>query len=214
MYNTPEGTRVLQGAERHLFVQSLGMLVDMLSTDDVPTDIPVFDGLTRNQKIATYHAVARALLVKSEPSPTLTAVVEAATASVYQHVFDMISLELDDDDDSDGEDYGFRYLPEGPSWREMTIAAAQHMGLTKLPKADEVDLYRWETLIECLQDRVQWDRDWEMVDHQDAPPELASRVKQEAGIADDYFVAIPPDPQDAETERMLRELKDLTRDAR
>ena len=62
MYNTPDGIRVLQGAERRLFVESLGMLVDMLTLDEFSPDIPVLEDLTRNQRIATYHAVARALL--------------------------------------------------------------------------------------------------------------------------------------------------------
>ena len=39
MYRTPDGIRVLMGAERRLFVESLGLLVDMLTLDEFSTDI-------------------------------------------------------------------------------------------------------------------------------------------------------------------------------
>jgi hypothetical protein len=66
-------------------------------------------------------------------------------------------------------------------------------------------------LIGCLEDHLLWDEDWDMVDHLDASPEVARRVKQELGILDDYFVAIPDDPSDTEAERLLAELVALTR---
>jgi hypothetical protein len=61
---------------------------------------------------------------------------------------------------------------------------------------------------------VLWDHDWALVDHLDAAPEAARRVKSELGIAEDYYVAIPGDPSDADAERLLAELMTLTGDAR
>ncbi len=214
MYNTPDGIRVLQGAERQLFIDSLSMLVDELVCDELLTDIQVLEDLTRNQKIATYHAVARALLNEDEPPPALTAVIEGAVASVYRQVRGMIMWELDNPDDDGVADLGFGELPEAPSWRELAIAAGRQVGFEDLPEADETDFDEWDLLIVCLEDRLLWDQDWEMVDHPDAPPEVASHVKQELGIQDDYFVAIPRDPKDAEAERLLDELRSMTEDAR
>ncbi len=214
MYNTPDGIRVLQGDERQLFIESLGMLVDALACDELLTNIQVLEDLTQNQKIATYHAVARALLNEDEPPPVLTAVIEAAVASVYQQIRGMIMWELDSADDDDGADLGFGELPEEPSWREQAIAAGRQVGFEHLPEADETDFDEWDLLILCLEDRVLWDQDWAMVDHPDAPPELARHIKQELGIQDDYFVTIPHDPKDAEAERLLAELRSMTEDAR
>jgi hypothetical protein len=213
MYNTPDGIRVLQGSERRLIVESLGMIVDMLTLDEFPTDIQVLEDLTRNQRIATYHAAARALLVEDEPPPTLTAVIEGAVASVYRQVRDMISMELDAAE-LDAAEFDFGELPEAPSWRERAIAAGREVGIEDLPDPDDQDFDDWDLLIECLEGRVLWDDDWEMVDHLDAAPEVARRIKGELGILDDYFVAIPRDPSDADAERLLAELMTLTRDAR
>jgi hypothetical protein len=213
MYRTPDGIRVLQGAERRLFVESLGMLVDMLTLDEFSTDIHVLEDLTRNQKIATYHAVARALLFEDESPPVLTAVVEGAVASVYRHVRDMIGLELDDAD-VDDVDFDFGELPEGPSWRERTVAAGREVGIEDLPDPYGQDFDDWDLLIGCLEDHLLWDEDWEMVDHLDASPEVARRIKDELGILDDYFVAVSNDPSDTEAERLLAELVTMTRDAR
>ncbi|MCU0881002.1 MAG: hypothetical protein MUF06_24805, partial [Pirellulaceae bacterium] len=186
MYNTPDGIRVLQGAERRLFVESLGMLVDMLRLDELPTDIQVLDDLTQNQRIATYHAAARALLAEDEPPPALTAVIEGAVASVYRHVRDMISMELDVAEVDDVVDFDFGELPEAPSWRERAVVAAREVGIEDLPNPDDQDWDDWDLLIECLEGRLLWDDDWDMVDHLDATPEVARRAKAKLGISDDY----------------------------
>ena len=212
MYRSPDGIRILQGAERQLFVESLGMLVDMLTLDEFSTDIQVLEDLTRNQRIATYHAVARALLVEDEQPPGLTAVIEGAVASVYRQIRDMISLELDVAE-VDAVEFDIGELPEGPSWRERAIAAGREVGIEDLPDPDDQDFDDWDLLIECLEGRVLWDDDWDMVDHLDAAPEVAHRIKRKLDIVEDYFVAIPRDPSDVDAERLLAELRTMTRDA-
>ena len=106
-------------------------------------------------------------------------------------------------------------MPEGagPSWRERAVAAGREIGIEDLPDPDDQDFDNWDLLIECLEDQVLWDHDWEKGDHLDAAPDVARRIKGELGIADEYFVAIPRDPSDAEAERLLAELKALTQDA-
>ncbi len=205
---------MLQRAERQLFVESLGMIVDMLTLDEFSTDIQVLEDLARNQTIATYHAAARALLAEDEPPPALTAVIEGAVASVYRHVRDMISLELDIADVDDTVNFDFGELPDGPSWRERAIAAGREVEIEDLPDPDSQDFDDWDLLIECLEGRVLWDDDWDMVEHLDATPEVARRAKAKLGISDDYFIAIPDDPTDAEAGRLLAELIALTRDVR
>jgi hypothetical protein len=65
-----------------------------------------------------------------------------------------------------------------------------------------------------LEGRVLWDNDWEIDVCLDADPDIGRRMRRELGIDDDYFVAVPPDPTDAEVERLLGELCELTADAR
>ena len=134
-------------------------------------------------------------------------------ASVYRQVRDMISLELDVAELDEGVDFGFGDLPERPSWRERAIAAGQEVGIENLPAPDDQDFDHWDLLIESLEGRVLWDDDWDMIDHLDAPPEVAIRIKAKLGISDDYFIAIPVDPSDAEAERLLAVLMMLTKDA-
>ena len=94
MYRTSRGDRVLEGAERQLFVQALATLVDQFSDADSEFGIPPFDELQRNQKIAALHMVARGLLCPDQPPPPLTAVLEATVAAIYVHAGDMLDSEL------------------------------------------------------------------------------------------------------------------------
>ena len=114
MYNTPLGIRILQGAERRLFVETLAMIADDLSVADGPFGIKAFDELQRNQKIAVLHSVARALLLQNQPAPKLTAAIEAAVASVFQRARGTVSLELS------GElEPGEAAFANAPSWRDL-----------------------------------------------------------------------------------------------
>jgi len=207
MYNTPAGIRILQGAERRLFVESLAMIVDNLSVGDVPFDAAVFDDLQRNQKIAVLHTVAKALLCDEEPAPELTASIEAAAAMVFRHAADMVAMELNEPDDT----------AAGLSWCELVLAACRDAGIEDLPEvlpAADDNSDAWVLLVDCLEGRVLWDNDWEMDVFLDADPNVGRRMRRELGISDDYFVAVPPDPTDAQVERLLGELRELTADAR
>lgn len=210
MYNTPIGLRVLQGAERRLVVESLIMISDSLALDDFVFDIPIIEDLTRNQRIATYHTAARLLLTEVEPPPAATAVLDATIASVYRLAREMIYMELDDE--APGFDEG--EILGAPCWRELAIAAGRQVGLEIVPGLDERGFEAWNLLLDCLEGQVLWDNDWEMVEHLDAAPEVARHVKRELGIGEDYFVAIPRDPCDAEADGLLAELLMLTENSR
>lgn len=209
MYNTPLGIRVLVGAERRLFTESLSMLVDDVCMEDEPLDSGPFYGLQRNQKIFVLRTVARALLCEDEPAPKLTAAIEAAVAEVFEYARSAISLELsaalEESDD----------LPEAPSWRRLVLAACQQTGIAdELTNVQQDDPDDWDVLLDCLGDRVLWDRDWELEEQLDADPDVSQRAKRKLGIDQGYFVAAPAEPTDAEVERLLGELRTLTRTAR
>ena len=52
-----------------------------------------------------------------------------------------------------------------------------------------------------------------MVEQLDADPEACQPAKLMLGIDRDYFVAVPPEPSDEDAERLLAELRSLTRTA-
>ena len=59
-----------------------------------------------------------------------------------------------------------------------------------------------------------WDNDWEADDPLDVAPEESRLLKSVLGIPDDYYIAVPPDPSDAQAEQLLAELRDLTAECR
>ena len=69
MYHSPDGQRVLLGAERRLFEKSLAMMVDLLATGDCEVGMQVFDELQRGQKLFALYRAARGLLRPDEPPP-------------------------------------------------------------------------------------------------------------------------------------------------
>jgi hypothetical protein len=213
MYKTPEGTRILEGAERTLFIESLAMIVDNLTVMEQTFGIAVVDNLQHNQQIALFHNVGRALLCRDEPVPPLTAVLEGGVAAIWRHIRNMISMELNpplpDTETDSGSDCPL------PTWRERVLAACRETEPSiDLPPVDNEDLDEWDSVVTHLEDRVLWDTDWEMAEMLDADPDMGEAIKETMGITPDYFVAVPPDPSDLEAKELLVELVELTRDVR
>ena len=208
MWWTPDGERILQGAEARLFREGLAVLVDMVREDDEGHQefgAPPFDKLQPNQKLAVLAEVSIALLQEDRPMPRLTAVREAAVAAVYEAI--MIWVEMEIDQAADGL--------ESPAWRELILAACRERGIDELPDADCEDLSEWEVLVSALADGVLWDDDWRDSESLlDADPKASRAVKRLLGIDDEYYVAVPPDPSEEEVEGIWATLRDLTRDSR
>src|SRR4051794_4489220 len=100
MWHTAAGDRTLLGAEAALLRESLGHVVGMIERDaDIdeswPFDIPVFDSLSWQQKIALLAHVTTALLREDVPMPELTAVSEAAVAVLFENVAQCVQIEID-----------------------------------------------------------------------------------------------------------------------
>lgn len=202
MYNTPFGERVLAPAERRLFVTSVGMMLDLLSTDEYDLGIPVFDNLQLSQKIAVLHTITHALLREDVPAPDLTAVIEGGVASVYQHIRSMIVVEIETLEDDPPED-------DFSTWRQLASAAGQGLESEEIPDPDSVDDEDWDFLIECLEGQVLWDHDWNSNEWQDASPDRGRHLKSKLGISDDYYITVPPEPTDEQAEWLLAELREL-----
>lgn len=201
MYRTPLGDRILGPAEARLFATSLRLIGSCLSELELTIGISAVDDLQRNQQIALFHTVARALLCQEEPAPQLTACVEAAVGCVYQNIRDMLEVDIED----------APQLALGPNWRQLILAASREAEIPEgLPAEDCRDKAEWWYLVDCLESRVLWDYDWQLEGSIDLDPDASQRLKYELGIADDYFVTVPPDPADAEAERLLQQLLELS----
>ena len=207
MWWTPDGERILQGAEAGLFRAALGVTVDMVREDDEglwQASVPPFDTLQPNQKLAVLAEVGSALLQESQPMPRLTAVREAAVGAVYEAIMPMVEMEIDQPPEGH----------ESPTWRELVLAACREQGIKELldPASEELD--EWDLLISCLTDAVLWDEDWKDDESVlDADPKASRAVKKLLGIDEDYYVAAPPDPTEREMEGIWATLRTLTQNA-
>ena len=204
MYWTPEGERCLRGAEAKLFVESLAVIVDLLTVDDWSFGIAVIDELQYGQKLVAFEAMASALLCKGVPVVPLTAPIEGAVAVVFHVIGEGIQDELGSDstpmcDENDAT---------STSWRELVLAACEETAIyDELPPSDSTDLDEWQSLLGCLAGRILWDEDWADGDiHLDIAPDTAMAVKSAMGIDVDYFTAIPSDPLDAEIPQLISRL--------
>ena len=165
MYHTPEGDRILLGAERRFFTHSLAMIVDLLADEDMEFGVAPFDELQRNQKLAVLYMAARGLLQSDEPMPKLTAFVESAVATVYEHAKDQVSQEIDDPESSGAALF----------WRRLVLEAVrEHVPADDLPRDADCDKDTWTFLVECLAGCVLWDNDYEWQESLDLPPEESS----------------------------------------
>ena len=209
MYWTPEGARILSGAEATVFVAALAIMVDLLTDEDVEFGVLALDRLQRGQKLVVLEQVAAALLSEATPMPKLSAVIEAAVAAVYRFLEEMICQECD-------ELAAAPLDSERPSWRQRALAACRETGLDdELPEAESTDVDEWSLVIAGLADRVLWDTDFEAEDeHLDADPETSRCVKALMGIHEDYFLAVPLDPLEAEIPGLIARLRHWTQAAR
>ena len=201
MYWTPEGERVLLGAERRLFEEALGMIVDLLSDADFDFGVRAFDELQRGQKLFVLYHAGRALLAPDEPAPELTAYLEAAVAAIYRFMIAQVLQEIEE------PEFAFHQ----PSWRRMVLDAfGDREGLAELPDVKSSDVSEWELLVECLEATVLWDDDFEMQVGMDADPDVSRSLKHTLGISDDYYVDVPCDVPDKQVNLYIDALKGLT----
>jgi hypothetical protein len=201
VYPTPIGERVLLGAERRLYEESLAMLVDGLSMSDADFGVPVFDRLQLGQKVFSLYRAGRVLLDPDEPARERTAFVDAAVATVYRHIHDMVVQEIDEPE----------FATHHPGWRQMVAeAAAASDNVDEVPEMISDDKVEWDTIVEGLTDDVLPDRDFEIECQLDADPDASRELQETMGISENYHTAVPQDPSGAELNLYLDALKGLT----
>ena len=184
-----------------LFSQSLlSLLAEAKQQDqleDYPLGISCFDDLTYGQKISVLAIVGNGLLRKDVPSPELTAVVEGAIASVFEHLKNLITIEID--------------IPKiGTNWRQLVAAASREAEIANIvaPSCDAIN--QWEFQVDQLSERILWDVDYEAADiFADFPPEMARQMREIADITDNYYLAIAHDLTDEQSMTTIEQLQGM-----
>lgn len=239
MWWTPEGERVLRGAEWALVRAGVEALWDEIEEGIADPDlgpavtgVGTFDRFSPSQQLAVLAHVARALSDESVPRRELTAYAEAAVAAVFAHLRTGVEMEIEwarGPDVGPGSDASDRFF-----LRSLTLAAYREVaageeetggsetpveagdddddeGPWAPPEVTSSDLGPWEDLIECLSNRILWeDGDYDMADEfLDLDPDEARTRMGLMRIEADYYTAIPPDPSDAELDGVRETLRAL-----
>lgn len=215
-WNSSHGQRTLEGAEAALIREALAALVEHCKdeiegeTDHWTYGVALFDGLEPGVQLALLAEVGHALLRETETCPELTAVNEATIAALYRYIEEAIEIEIDvqihevlADDPALPKAFFF--------WRGRVRAVFLEDGeIDELPDLRSTDSDNWLLFVELLHDRVLWDTDYEMGGlFLDTPPKSASALRKLMNVHDDYFRAIPPDPNEVELQKILTILKEL-----
>ena len=200
MWWTSCGERTLEGAEAKVFAEALWDMLDesnLSEFDDYDLGIHAFDGLTYGQKVSVLSIVGNGLLRKDVPRAELTAVLEGAIATVFEHLKNMIIIEID--------------MPElGTNWRELVVAARKEAEGEEIPPPTCNNPDEWEIEVNSLAEDVLWDADYDDADiYLDQPPEKAEWLKGMARIPDNYFLAIADDLNEEQITEKLNDLRKL-----
>lgn len=199
MWRMRDANRVLTEAEWRLFRTCLALLRNCIEedirsgTDETETDIPVFDQLTPEQKLALLADTAQALRDPATPMPDHTAANEGAIAAVFSIIRYELEMELHIAGMNDEEE-------KSSEIRRMlrAVCAGSEEREEPLPDESATDAEEWEWLLEEFEGRILWDTDFAMGDEfLDLPPDEAREKLRRYGIDPNYYRVVPDEPGEA-----------------
>ena len=168
MWRMQTGNRVLTRAEwaclsigvDHLFGD---VTMDLeCHCDECETGVAVFDRLTAEQKLLILADVSEALCRPDVTWPELTATNEGTIAAMFNSLEFMLGYEIES--------------KNGTRTRRALLAALADDPPEEMPAEDCTDEQEWEFMIECFEDRILWDHDFDMIDDVlDLPPEVSEK---------------------------------------
>jgi len=215
MWWTSQGERVLNGAEWDLLREGLSCLwddVEVSEEEDGPgtTGIAVFDDLPQAERLALLALVAKGLTDEDEPCPDLTAHTEGTVAAIFAHILYLIEVEIELQEEAMAS--GSSRRVRSRTLRQMVLAAADQVGIdhgSLRVEGGSDALVEWSDLIDELRDRILWDdRDYLVGDaFLDLDPAVGDALKEQLGIAEEYFSAAPIEPTRAGLEEIRASLR-------
>lgn len=177
-WHTPSGDRYLQGAEARLFRAALRSTIEELEMDFLNCSGTLLARQTRKARLHLFAYVGNQLLRPTDELPSLNAWTEGAVGLVYRRLNEEIQIELDLQEEGDPGSY---------YWRTLIVDASEEVWdkTSDVDKPLDVrcnDYGTWTLQTLKLEDRLLWDRDWEVVDDFHS-----QSIKDAMGIDGDYF---------------------------
>jgi hypothetical protein len=219
MWWASSGERVLRGAEWELFREGLSCLWDDVEVSEEEdglgtTGLAVFDDLPKAERLALLATVAKGLTDEDEPCPDLTALTEGTVAAIFAHIRYHVEVEIELQEEAIAS--GSSGRARSRSLREMALASADQVGIDRGPLRADSGRHapaEWSDLIDELRDRILWDdRDYLAGDtFLDLDPAVDDALKEQLGIAEDYFSAPPLEPTLAGLEEIRASLRRICR---
>ncbi|MDR2117109.1 MAG: hypothetical protein LBP87_12085 [Planctomycetaceae bacterium] len=222
MWRASTGTTTFSGAYALMLARGIQELADRLQEvidfeeedDEFRVGHRAFDCLTFEQKIWTLHKVAHGLLDKKTPACELTAFLEATVACIFRALEDSVMIEIDtanelDEseeclDDNSYDRFFWRKTILNAYQSRMEEDSASDDNKNDEDEEDDEEIERvtvecenedeWNFVIECLENDILWDGDYDLEEFDDMAPDNASLLKQLFRIDDAYFSSIPEDP--------------------
>jgi len=197
---TAYGERALEGAEAILFAETLLNLVEEIklsSFNNCYIGVQIFDELTIGQKISVLSTIGNGLLRTDVPCVKLTEVAEGAIASVFEHLINLIAVEIDE--------------PAFDSnWRVKVIDARRATeGQCALVSTCN-DLEKWIDEVEILAEGILWDvvydDDYIYLDYSTEDPTWLANV---TGVFENYYFEAVYDLSKEDIDSKLKELREL-----
>jgi len=215
MYQTPTGLRTFSGKSADVIRAGLASAAHSIEfwyedhVDNLKFDIPVFDQLRIQYKLAQFLKVGRALLLDTDRPFHPTMYTDATVAAIFQIVLEKVEEEIaDQEDDTDIAGvslYDMRKLLRG-AFKEQGIV---WLG-AKPPRSTSRDLYLWDEVITCLQQVIVLHDNYNLEHLASGNGPGAPRARESIRrIPESYFATPPEYPQLVESSWMLDQLFDL-----
>ena len=158
--------------------------------------------------------MAKGLTDEDEPCQDLTALAEGTVAAIFAHILYLIEVEIELQDEAMTS--GAARRVRSRTLRQMVLAAANQVGIdrgTLRAESGSDAMVEWSDLIDELRDRILWDdRDYLAGDaFLDLDPGIGDALKEQLGIAEDYFSAAPIEPTSADLDEIRASLRRICR---
>jgi len=197
---TAYGERALEGAEATLFAEALLNLVEEIKLrpfNNCYIGVQIFDELTIGQKISVLSTIGNGLLRTDVLCVKLTEVAEGAIASVFEHLINLIAVEIDEP-------------ALGSNWRAKVIDARKTTAgqCTLASTCDDIE--KWIDEVEILAEGILWDAvyddDYMYLDYSPEDPTWLANV---TGVFENYYFEAVDDLSEEDIDSKLKELREL-----
>ena len=187
MWQTPLGTRKLEGAERRLFLDEVLRMTSGIEDPDHDVIVEILQHLNIADRRHAFLSVAHHL-TNGSLAPRLFAWSDAVVEEIFDGIRAQVGMEVDAQQRFPGEIDAYTRNQVRAALKE---AFPGERGIA--PSLRSTDLERWESVVMLLRMRVLGGTT-HLKYHQiaDLPPAKAARKRKQWKVDEDYFSALPP----------------------